>query len=335
MRIKGFILVIVLWSAVIASAETWHLAGGEEWQKVDQAGGSAFMMAVAQAKQLISTGQTAKAKKAYEELQADYPQIAGDDFDAFVKAEMLYGQRDYVRAAQAYDRFTDKFPQSKFYQSALERQQQIATAFLYGQKITALKVIKIRAYEEGDTIMHKIADKAGDAPVAKSALKTLANSRAKRGDYYEAYRAWSDVSNRWPTGQTGQEALFGMARTLEQSYNGPKFDSKVLESSKSYYSEYQKRYPDVADELDVTRTLDNIEENLAEKDLTVGNFYFKTGKYTAAKMYYEKVIKTWPDSISARQAEQKMNELEGKQEIKEQDSSEKKKLDLKGWMLWK
>jgi outer membrane protein assembly factor BamD (BamD/ComL family) len=335
MRIKGFILFILLCSAILAAAETWHLAGGQEWQKVGQEGSSAFLMAVAQAKQFISTGSIGKAKKAFEKLKADYPQIAGDDFDAFVKAEMLYGQRKYVKASRAYDRFTDQFPQSVFYQSVLERQYQIATAFLGGQKITALKVIRIHAYDEGGEIMNKIADKAGDAPIAQNALKTLAQSKEKRGDYEEAWRTWSDVSNRWPTGQTGQEALFGMARSLERSYNGSKFDSKGLESSKSYYAEYQKRYPEAADELEVAQKLEYIEKELAEKELIIANYYAKTNSYMAANLYYQRVLDDWPDSTSASLAEQKMTNLKEKQQQEEakQGSSKKKKLSLKEWFL--
>ena len=341
--IKGLILFIVLCPAVLIAAETWRLADGQEWQNVSQEDSSdpqsqsrtSFMMAVAQAKQFISTGKVGKAQKAFNQLKADYPQIAGDDFDAFVKAEVLYGRREYTKAVNAYDKFTDQFPQSVFYQSALERQYQIATAFLGGQKITALKVIRIRAYDEGGEIMNKIADKAGDAPVAQNALKTLAQSKAKRGDYQEAYQTWSDVSNRWPTGQTGQEALFGMARSLEQSYNGPKFDSKVLESSKSYYGEYQQRYPDIAAELEVAQTLDRIDEELAEKEQTVADYYAKTGSYTAANLYYQRVIDNWPDSASAKLTEQKMADLEEKQQQEEakQGSSKKKKLSLKEWFL--
>ncbi len=334
MRNSGVILLVTLGLAVICIAETWHLEGGQEWQKVGQEGNSAFLMAVAQAKQFISTGKVGRAKKAFNQLKADYPQIAGDDFDAFVKAEVLYGQRKYTKAVNAYDKFTDKFPQSVFYQSALERQYQIATAFLGGQKITALKVIRIRAYDEGGEIMNKIADKAGDAPVAQNALKTLAQSKAKRGDYQEAWRTWSDVSNRWPTGRTGQEALFGMARSLEQSYTGPKFDSKVLESSQSYYDEYQKRYPASAAELEVAQTLHNIYGELAEKELTVADYYAKTGSYMAANLYYQRVIDDWPDSASARLAELEMADLKEKQQKEaKQSSSKKKKLNLKEWFL--
>ena len=335
MRLKGLILfVIVLNPAVFAAEETWHLAGGQEWQKVGQEGNADFMMAAAAAKQLVSTGRTDKAKKAFDKLKADYPQLAGDDFDAFVKAELLFGQRKYDKASIAYDRFIEQFPESAFYQSALERQYQIGTAFLGGQKRTALKIFKLSAYEEGSEIMNKIADRTGDAPVAQNALETLAQSREKRGAYHEAYLAWADVSGRWPTGQIGKDALLGMARSLERDYRGPKFDSKVLESSKSYYAEYQKRYPDTAAEIEVPQTLNRIDEKLAEKEQAVADYYARTGGTTAANLYYQRIIDDWPNSGAAKNAQPKIAAVKEELDKKaQQNSLKKKKFNWKGLFL--
>jgi len=342
MRINGLILfIIVAGSAVFdfgelsraAAEQTWHLKQGQDWQKVEQEGDADFMMAAAEAKQLVSTGKTNKARKAFAKLKAGFPQLAGEDFDAYVKAELLYSQRKYIEASNTYDSFTEQFPESPFYQSALQRQYQIATAFLGGQKRTVLKVFRLSAYEEGTEIMNRIADRAGDAPLARDALQTIAQSDEKRGAWHEAYLAWADVADRWPTGQIGKDALLGMARSLEHDYRGPKFDSKVLESSKSYYAEYQERYPDTAGQIEVPQTLNRIDEELAEKELAVADYYARTGSFTAANLYYQRIIDDWPTSSAAKSAEQKMAAVRKEQQIAQQQLSKKKKLSLKGLFL--
>jgi len=335
MRIKGLILfIIIAGSAVFAAQQTWHLKEGQDWQKVEQEGNADFVIAVAQAKQLVSTGKTDKAQKAFAKLKKDNPQLAGEDFDAYVKAELFYSQRKYIEASNAYDRFTEQFPESPFYQSALQRQYQIATAFLGGQKRPVLKVFRLNAYEEGTEIMNRIADKAGDAPLARDALQTLAQSDEKRGAWHEAYLAWASVADKWPTGQIGKDAMLGMARSLEQDYRGPKFDSKVLESSKSYYAKYQKRYPDTAGQIGVPQTLNRIDEELAEKELAVADYYARTGSFTAANLYYQRIIDDWPASSAAKSAEPKMAAVRKEQQkIAQQNLSKKKKLNLKGLFL--
>jgi outer membrane protein assembly factor BamD (BamD/ComL family) len=178
--------------------------------------------------------------------------------------------------------------------------------------------------------MNKIADKAGDAPAAQNALQTLAKSDEKRGAYHEAYLAWASINDRWPTGQTGKDSLLGMARSLECDYKGPKFDAKVLESSKSYYAEYQKRYPESGEQIQVPQTLNRLNEELAQKELEIGDYYARTESYTAANLCYQRIIDDWPDSSAAKSAEQKMAAV--KKEL-EKAQSQKKKFDWKGLLL--
>lgn len=333
MRKKGVILLAVLGLALISFAETWHLTNDQNWQKVSEQGDSALMVAVAEAKQYVSTGDTSKAKNAYDKLKKDYPELAGADFDLFVKAELIYSRRKFAAAAQAYDSFLDQYPKSPFFSSALERQQQIATAFLYGQKRPVLRVFKLSAYEEGAEISNKIADRAGDAPAAKRALTILAQSREKRGAYEDAYQAWSDAANRWPTGQMGQDSLMGMARSLELAYKGPKFDGKVLASSKSYYAEYLKRYPESGQQLGLDEKIVQIDEKLGEKELLIADYYARTGSVASADIYYQQIIEDWPATSAAGTSKEKLPEIKKELERLAQPASKKKKMNWKGLFL--
>jgi outer membrane protein assembly factor BamD (BamD/ComL family) len=335
MRKKGVILLAVLGLAFLCFAETWHLGSDQNWKKVSEQGNSdnAFMVAVAQAKQHVSSGDTAKAKRAYDKLKKDYPELAGGDFDAYVKGELLYSKRKYAEASQAYESFLDQYPKSLFFRSAMERQQQIATAFLGGQKRPILKVFKVSAYEEGAEISNKIADRAGDAPAAKRALQILAQSREKRGAYEEAYQAWADASNRWPTGEMGQESLMGMARSLELAYKGPKFDGKVLASSKSYYAEYLKRYPESAQQLNLSEKIIKLDEKLGEKELLIADYYARTGSTNAADIYYQQIIDDWPATSAAKTSVEKQPGIKKELERLAQPSSKKRKMNWKGLFL--
>lgn len=313
MKIKGFILIFAAASMCLAESQTWHLQKDGQWQQLSKGKENDFLMAVSQAKQYVSSGETSEAQQAYAKIKKDYPQIAGGkDYDEYVKAEILYSRRKYDLAAASYENFTEEYPQSRFYEAALDREFQIATAYLNGQKRTVLLFFKIRGYEDGSDIMNQIADKAGNAPIAKKALQTVATTDEKRGANYDAYLAWSDMSSRWPTGPTGQEALLGMARSLENDYKGPKFDSSVLQSSRTYYDQYQERYESSASELGIQNKIATIDKALAEKELTIADYYNRTESYKAADYYYEKVIQDFPDSSAAKTAQAKKAEVEKK-----------------------
>ncbi len=323
-------LTIVVISAVCVG-ETWRLGSGQQWQRATDSNESAFAVAVSAAKQFVSTGQPNRAKRAYDALKRDFPEIVGSDFDAYVKAEMLYAKRKFAQAAQEYEKFIEDYPESWLRQSALERQYQIGSAFLNGQKRTVLLIFKLHAYEEGTEIMNKIADTAGDAPIAKKAIRTLALANEKRGAYDEAYLAWADAANRWPTGDIGQEALLGMARSLEKDYKGPKYDSKVLESARSYYNEYIERYPQSAAELGLKDKVSRIEQDLAMKELEIAKYYERTENYKAADMYCEKITEEFADTPAAQNAQAKLPTV--KKQFVESQIPKKRKFNWKELFL--
>lgn len=299
------IYIPVLLFAVVAvpafAGQTWHLSTGQKWTQVQPAQDN-FLLDVANAKKLVAAGKVGKARKKFKELKNHYPALAGADYDAFVNAELLYAGRKYEAASIAYSSLMNNYPNSRFYQAALERQNAIATAYLNGQKRTILGIFHLSAYGEGSQIMHEIADRAGDAPPARRALVSLARYTEKRGAYEDAFQVWQEVSNNWPTGMIGEEALYGMARTLKEAYEGPYFDSTVLESSETYYRKFQVRYPEKAKKIKVQKNINQIEKLLSEKRLEIAKYYERTDSFTAANLYYQSVIDEWPGSHAAKEA---------------------------------
>jgi outer membrane protein assembly factor BamD (BamD/ComL family) len=265
-------------------------------------------MAVAEVKKLVSSGEPAKAEKALEKLKESLPETIEEEFEAFIQAELLLAKGQFDKAIRSYDKFLDEYPRSELYESALDRQFQVATAYLAGQKRQVLKIFSIRGYSEGVRIMEKIADRTGDAPIAKRAMNSIARSYEKRGKFPEAYESWSAISSRWPSGDMGRESLLGMARSMHSAYKGPKYDASSLISARSYYQDYQMRYPENAEEIGVKKILADIEEQMAYKQYIIGEYYKRTGSKLAANLYYQHVTEDWPDSTAAQFAQRATEE---------------------------
>ncbi|MHC4271164.1 MAG: outer membrane protein assembly factor BamD [Planctomycetota bacterium] len=281
-------------------AETWHLEKGNDWKQVQPDTQDNFLMAVTGIKDLINNGKTRQVRRAYENLKQEFPQIQGPDVDAFIKAELLYAKRKFNKSVREYDNFMDNYPESELYQVALDRQFSIAQAYLAGQKRTVLKIFRIRGYSEGEKIMDKISDRAGIAPLAERANIAVAQSNESRGKYEDAYQRWSQILSKWPTGQTGKNALLAMARCKYLAYNGPKYDVSDLVSARTYYQNFKSRYPDDAKELDIDSRIQNIDELLAEKQFKIAQFYQKTANVDSAGIYYKVIAEQWPNTSAAK-----------------------------------
>jgi outer membrane protein assembly factor BamD (BamD/ComL family) len=283
------------------AAETYRLERNGEWKNLTDK--DKYLSAIANIKQLVSMGQTKEVKKALEQLKKDFPETAGPDLEAFMKAEMLFAKGKYTKAVRSYDAFMSKYPESGLYEAALDREFAIATAYLGGEKRTVLGIFRIRGYEEGEKIMDKIIDRAGNTPIAEKAALSVAQSYEKRKKFNEAYLRWSDISSRWPSGQIGKDALLAMARCKHAAYRGPKYDGSGLVSAKSYYENFQQRYPKDAEELKVAEKLKQINEQLAYKQYETGRYYERTGNVQQANFYYQMVSNEWPQSTAAKMIE--------------------------------
>ena len=310
------VLIQLIWICLVfgwASAASWRLSDSGQWTDVAQDPKSKKLLAVSEFKDQIAAGKSDEAHKTLAAIQAEFPDLAGPEMTAFWAAEEQFARRNWVKAIRMYDEFLDRYPTSWLTESALEREYSVAVAFLNGEKRTVLLILRLSAIEDGAKIMQKIADRTGDAPIAKRSLITLARSYEKQKMYMEAYETWVDVSSRWPTGQTGQQALLEMGQDLHSSYKGPAYDHRGLISAKSYYSNYALRYSDDAKTRDIAGKLTLIDEQMAYKQYLIGRYYDRTDDDAAAEMYYGKIQENWPGSNGAQRAQARLDErVDGK-----------------------
>jgi len=310
-KLSGLILMAVsfgLLGSPVQAAETWRLDDQGQWQQTAGSKDEEFLLRVAEVKKLVDMGQPQKVRDAAKRLKADFPEIAGADFNSFIEAEVLLARGKLTKAVKQYDTFLDDYPASPLRDAALEREFGIASDYLNGRKKQVLLIFWLNGFDEGVKMMEKISDRTGIADIAKRSLITVAQSYEKRHKYNEAYLKWSEVSSRWPTGQTGKDALLAMARTKYSSFRGPEYDGAGLISAKSYYENFKLRYPQEAQQMQTDEILSKIGEQMAEKQLGIAKYYERTGSIEPANMYYQMVVDNWPDTKAALSAREKLNQ---------------------------
>jgi len=312
-RMQSMILVLAAMLSVPTKAlpDTWRLEKGGDFKAVSADGQDKFLIAVAEAKKFVNTGEASAARWAYDELEKDFPEIVGPDFDIFVKAEIYYCKGQFNKAVRNYEKLLTEFPKSKLTDAALDREFAIATAYLGGRKKSLLGFIKIKGYVEGVRIMEKITDRVGlDTQMGIKASVAVAQSYEERKKFNEAFLKWWEISLEWEMGPVGADALLGMARCKHAVYNKPLkhkrhyYDASCLRSSKSYYGRFKLLYPKDAEEIGVDEILSEIDEQLAYKQLSIGRYYQRTGNRQAANLYYDMVISDWPESKAAQEAKE-------------------------------
>ncbi len=307
----------VVWLPGLAMcAETWRLGDSGQWQQVAGSKEEEFLLRVAQIKKVVDAGKAGEVKKLAKKLKADYPDVAGKDFDVFIEGEVLLAKGKLSEAVRKYEKLLDEYPKSGLRDAALTREFDIASEYLAGRKKRVLMFFRFRSFEEGIKTMEKISDREGNAEIARRASLAVVEHYEKRQKYAEAYLKWSEISTRWPTGETGRDALLGMAKSKYASYRGSEYDGSSLISARSYYENFRLRYPDEAKGIGAEGTVARIDEQMAEKNLGVARYYERTGNPEGANLYYRMVAEKWPDSEAGRAAKEKLNQ---KPDIKKQN----------------
>lgn len=300
-----------------AAADTWRLKGGQTWESTASGPDEQYLQAIAEIKKLVQEGEAGAARDIVKQLREEFPDRAGPDLNLFVDGELQYWKNHYGRAMGKYENLLKSYPGSEFAQVALQRQYDMARAYLDGRKKVVLGFIRISGYAEGVAIMEKISDRAGiDEPnsIGLNAAIAVAEHYERTQQYLEGYLKWSEIASYWETGPIGKRAMYRMAEDNFLAYNhhAPKerhrFDASKLTTAKTYYEKFLALYPDEAAQNDVPAKVKEIDEEMAYKQFRIGQYYRHVGKDRAAYLYFDLVIQSWPKTEAAEMARQAIAE---------------------------
>jgi len=284
---------------------------------------------------LAATVGPVRAETWYLDQQASqWKELSKDARQALIRADKFYSRDNLTKAARSYNKFlAESEPGTELYKAALERQFAIAEQFLAGRKIRVLGLFRVTGYATGVKLMERITQRAGDSQIAVESVVAVARHYEQRGrtdreNYDLAYIKWQQVfedydhqlqlSEPYPTGQLGKDALLGMARCRQLLYRGPRYDvsdligrpftENIYDSAKGCYEQFRLRYPEDAAKLNIDANLKKIDEQAADNDYYTAKYYQKAGNRQAANLYCGMVVNSWPGTEAARLANEMLAE---------------------------
>ncbi|HUU21427.1 MAG TPA: outer membrane protein assembly factor BamD [Phycisphaerae bacterium] len=250
--------------------------------------------------------QAVKAAKAFlknyslHPLREDVLAMAGD-------AQMRLG--NYWKAHLQYKQQLGEFPKGALSERALEREMEIAKAFLDGRKRTFAGVLKIGAADDGVEILESVAVHAPISERAEIALITI-------GDYYFDNRRWEEAAAQYdgfislyPKSPRGPYARLRAAESFRRAYRGGGYDETPLIEAETRYKAFRREHPAAAAEAKVDDILRQIHSDRARKQFTVGRFYLRIGRKEAARYYFALVTTEFSDTVWAEEARQELANL--------------------------
>jgi outer membrane protein assembly factor BamD (BamD/ComL family) len=280
--------------------------------------------AYAAGEDLFRREQYGKAAKQFNQTIARWPDSQIEQDARFFLGECEFFGDNYASANDSYEELLEQYPNSPHLDKIVKRQFDIAryweqyhqhsphwpvTPNLIDDKRPLFDTLgnALKVYES-----IRLNDPTG--PLADDAIMATANSYFLRGRFSDADYQYSLIRSEYPRSEHQFEAhLLGLQCKLRK-YQGPDYDGTPLNEAKKLAKQLRDQF---ARELSseererLAETLAKLNRNLAERDLKLAKYYDNTKYYRSAKFYYAKIIRDFPNTPIAEQAQSRHQALGG------------------------
>ena len=131
----GLAVCVALSCCPSATAETWRLKDGDHWQSVASDPQERYLHAISELKELARAGDGAQVKEALKQIKEEFPDRVGPDLDLFINGELHYWRDRYGKALREFEKMLKNYAGSEFSPPALQREFDMALAYLGGLAI--------------------------------------------------------------------------------------------------------------------------------------------------------------------------------------------------------
>ena len=289
----------------------------------------------ASAKVLMQQGQWADAEKWFRWLgNKAEKQKNNEIFEECIynEAECLYAQGYYPKARDTYAKLVKTFPTTRYRREAIERQNHIAEYWLEDTRKEMLERDEV-AQGKRWFVMPRLfnwdrekptfdeenyALKACEAVYTQDPSGSLAPQALFRAGGVNFYREryddadldYSLLVEQYPRSSLAPAAMELAIQSKIRQVGGPEYDGRKLTEARQMVDKAVRSFPELNEKKEfLERTLHSINEQQAQKDYNVAEFYNRTKHAGAAHFYYELVRLRYPGTEWEKKALDRLNEI--------------------------
>ena len=292
--------------------QTWTHTGPGAWARVSEAAPATQSIAnetLDRVDRLLAARRHQSARKIVLNWLKKYPHAPDRDRGLFLLAEAYYQYGDRIRAFYHLDELLDFFPESRLFYPALEKQYQIADAFLRGYKRRLFGMHVLGAQEEAIDMLFRIQERAPASPLAERALLRTADYYYDRGHYDLAADAYTHYARGYPRSPVVPRARLRAAYATLAQFRGRFYDATPLIDARAQLDSIRAAYPDVAREENLDSVIRRIDATMAGKLYWTANFYRRTNEPRAAVYTYRYLIDRYPDAPESASARRRLDQM--------------------------
>ncbi|MEM9415779.1 MAG: outer membrane protein assembly factor BamD [Planctomycetota bacterium] len=218
----------------------------------------------------------------------------------------------YYLAIGDYETIVGLFPGTEYYQTALQREYDIALIYIGGVKRRA-KLVNWRLYPAGDIgveLLIRIQERLPGSALGEKASIGIGDYYFQQGTMDMAVEAYSIfLEATYPDSELREWAMLRLIQASLAQFKGPEFDPTGLFEAAQRLEQYRDEYPAAAERIGADALLVRIRESLALKELVTAQWYDRRGERLSAVTMYRRVIAGYADTAAAGRALDRLEAL--------------------------
>jgi len=291
----------------------WHIEGGMLSGLTGTEGTDALNL-MNKARQSEENKSYGSAIRTYTKVTDKFPTsiYAPEAFYRIAQIRLL--QNNLYKAFDAYQAILSRYPNVKRFNFIISEEYKIASAVLDGARTRLwFGIPGFSNRERGIGFFEQIVQNAPYSDYAPLALMNVARGHEFLGNTDEAVDALDRLINSYGSSVLAPDAYLRLAKLHSQLVEGAFYDQGETKQSITYSEDFMLLFPSDAKIAEAAKNLDTMKKMLAESKVKIGDFYFlKRDNYTAARVFYNEAITSYPDSEVAKLARAKLVQVEAK-----------------------
>jgi len=260
-------------------------------------------------------GSNRSAIKAYDQVAKKYPNSIYAPEAYYRSAKLHLIRHEYTKAFDNFQQVISRYPNTKRFSEIIGEQYRIASAMLDGARSRIFYgllpgfVNREKSLEYFETILAN-APYSDYAPLS---LMNIARGHQKLKQTEDGMDALDRMINNYPQSLLAPDAYLKLAQAHASLVDGPYYDQGSTKESITYFTDFMLLFPSDPNIGAAEKGLDGMKTMLAESKIKIGDFYFyKRNNFTAARVFYNEAITSYPESAVATRAKSRLADVEAK-----------------------
>ena len=250
-----------------------------------------------------------RAAEEFERLCNNYPDSELAPEAQYYAARSYEEQGKYLFAFENYQKTVENYPYTRRMDEILQRQFNIANIFENKDTAKLMDLELSLSMDRAAEMYGKIVDNSPFGRYAEKALFQQADVYRRMKKYDLAAGSYERIINDYPDSSLVDEAKYQLAYTRYEASLDPEYDQEGTDEALREFKQISKHTPVPSIQKEAEKAMNDLKNRKAASTMKVAQFYEKQHKYKSAVLYYDLIVTKFPESDSAKLAEEKIKVL--------------------------